>query len=261
VLVAELINEMKKRKDLVEKYTLGKEKVNVIHGINKKINRGAQLLKNVTVINQGFDDKEFNDLMITFHHVQSKIPLVYTMIQEYQRMEREYLQKTNLISLLFPCNEHKYHEIITKMIDENFNELDVNMKNITKQLESIQNTFKGPLLIIRKRQGKELDHLRLINLNSNEQDSIPSQDFFDLNAELCKELPVFITHVKNAIGIIIQEFVNIQYNYYQKNITLFQKLQITSEPIIEKYKKDFRNIEILGRNIKLAHKWHRLVWE
>jgi hypothetical protein len=44
---AENINELKKRKELVEKYVDGKGPHNVIHGLTKKINRTTQQVRKI----------------------------------------------------------------------------------------------------------------------------------------------------------------------------------------------------------------------
>lgn len=45
--VAETINQVKKRKDTVQKYVQQRQNTNVIHGLTKKLNRSAQKIKNV----------------------------------------------------------------------------------------------------------------------------------------------------------------------------------------------------------------------
>jgi hypothetical protein len=59
---AENINELKKRKELVEKYVDGKGPHNVIHGLTKKINRTTQ--------------------QVTYAHVYEKIKIATGLTDE-----------------------------------------------------------------------------------------------------------------------------------------------------------------------------------
>lgn len=63
--VAVSVDQMKRRKDVVDKYVKGKQ-TNISHGISKKWNRGTQVLKNKTVGEAGERYEEYEALMVRF---------------------------------------------------------------------------------------------------------------------------------------------------------------------------------------------------
>ncbi|KAI8809682.1 hypothetical protein BJ742DRAFT_220394 [Cladochytrium replicatum] len=82
--VAEKINELKKRKDLVDKYIADKTKTNLIHGVTKKVNRGVQGLKQATGIAGGQTtvDSEYSDLADTFQRTWDAIKIFKRLVEE-----------------------------------------------------------------------------------------------------------------------------------------------------------------------------------
>ena len=94
-LVAEKINQVKKRKDIVEKYVEGKGSLNVMHGISKKWSRGAQILKkNMGLSEESLGDALYDALLERFDefqtHIQSfikNVSLWSTCIQEHFQSE------------------------------------------------------------------------------------------------------------------------------------------------------------------------------
>lgn len=86
-LVADSINQVKKRKDTVQRYVQNKQNTNVIHGLTKKLNRSAQKIKNVIGTSDDELDKgeaSFSELNESFHSFFDKIqtlePSVWTWI-------------------------------------------------------------------------------------------------------------------------------------------------------------------------------------
>lgn len=76
--VAELINTVKKRKDVVDKYVKGKQGQNILHGISKKWTRGAQQLKrNIGMNDDGLEgDALFDALVERFEEFAAMIPQI-----------------------------------------------------------------------------------------------------------------------------------------------------------------------------------------
>ncbi|KAI8800654.1 hypothetical protein BJ742DRAFT_65885 [Cladochytrium replicatum] len=82
--VAEKINELKKRKDVVDKYIADKTKTNLIHGVTKKVNRGVQGLKQATGIAgaQTTVDSEYSDLADTFQKTWDAVKTFKRLVEE-----------------------------------------------------------------------------------------------------------------------------------------------------------------------------------
>jgi hypothetical protein len=111
-VVAELINEVKKRKDIVEKYVQGKGSINVMycelnrHGLNKKINRGKQILKKTTGISDEVSDQLYNAILERFEHFFEKIGTIEKTIQNWTRSVKEFIDNDiTFVALL----EEFYH--------------------------------------------------------------------------------------------------------------------------------------------------------
>ncbi|KAJ3065154.1 hypothetical protein HDU98_011454, partial [Podochytrium sp. JEL0797] len=71
--IAEEINEVKKRKDTVDKYVEGKGGLNMIHGVKKKFTRGVEELKHVTKLVDVTKDDQFEEIHEAFNRQHGKI--------------------------------------------------------------------------------------------------------------------------------------------------------------------------------------------
>ncbi|KAI8834006.1 hypothetical protein BJ741DRAFT_610735 [Chytriomyces cf. hyalinus JEL632] len=72
--IAETINEVKKRKDTVDKYVEGKGGINVMHGISKKLNRTNEKIKHATrAVAEMSRDDEFYVIYEKFNRQHMKV--------------------------------------------------------------------------------------------------------------------------------------------------------------------------------------------
>lgn len=81
--------------------------------------------------------------------------------------------------------------------------------------------FKSPLQLIKKRASKKLDHDRVASLTlrnekieKSEKES--AEEYMDIHTQLCEELPIFYSHVKEFIGVIGHEFILTQAYFYKR---------------------------------------------
>ncbi|TPX41799.1 hypothetical protein SeMB42_g05410 [Synchytrium endobioticum] len=71
--IAEKINEVKKRRDIVEKYVEGKGQTNIVRGINKKLARGTQRVKEGVGLSTVNVDMAYESLAGRFEAIQAEL--------------------------------------------------------------------------------------------------------------------------------------------------------------------------------------------
>jgi hypothetical protein len=210
--------------DLVEKYTLGKGNSNVIHGISKKYQRAAQTLKQATGTISYTPDPEFAKVHEKYLEITQTIPKLEKSIRDYLKVEKEILQTNRNLGFFYQqlstetsagLNiQDEYLNGIFDITAKQYKNLVINIENLFEILKTLMELTKGPNLILKKHQSKELDHSRYIESDGLDLDlKLSSDDFLGLNAQLLEELPVFSRLLKEVVGVFVRGFLEVRQNY------------------------------------------------
>ncbi|KAJ3415864.1 hypothetical protein HDV05_003928 [Chytridiales sp. JEL 0842] len=240
--VAEKINEVKKRKDAVEKYVEGKGKVNVIHGLSKKITRGVQELKQATGAGESTVDHEYDNIVNKFFMQHEQVQEFSKELANWVKSVKDFLelQETlaNTLEEVYhmapsgdPSSSPKpfaetrsefmftvieYRKVCAKLAAEPWKTAESSIKaKIHPHIQTLLNMFKEPMLVIKKRDKKLLDYNRAKALRSRgEQVDKPLEEsagaYEALNAQLVEELPKMMKLVKDYMDILVAHTAEIQ---------------------------------------------------
>ncbi|KAJ1568102.1 hypothetical protein HK405_003642, partial [Cladochytrium tenue] len=179
--VATKINEAKKRKDTVEKYVEGKGKVNVIHGISKKLTRGVQGLKQKTgtggevTRDEAFDEvhEEFNRQFLKTQNLSKYLTLWIRSVKEYLECQENLATSFEEVLMVSAQEDTasttskylfvvvEYRKACQRLAAGPWKEADAVVKNvINPSLSVLLTKFRDPKLVIAKREKKRLDYDR-----------------------------------------------------------------------------------------------------
>ncbi|KAJ3272197.1 hypothetical protein HDV01_005851 [Terramyces sp. JEL0728] len=280
-IVADKINQVKKRKDIVDKYVQGKGSLNVIHGISKKITRGAQLLKQAT----GLSDEAQPDEQYSYLSVQFDILYADVSKLDKQLLNWTAALKTVLQSELSFCNSleqayslqqpdqhtakllEQYKISIDNILSVPYHQTQQKIKGVIVPLiQVLVDLFKEPSVIMKKRQSKQLDYERVQSLKQKgEKIEKPLQEsadaFQSINDQLFEELPKFIKLCFEYVNVILLEIVTIQASYYEAAYSIMYPLFeiVGGEMNIQKeYESQVQAgslVEIMSRSMSLLHEW------
>lgn len=288
-----MINQVKKNKDIVERYVSGKTPVNVIHGFSKKWNRGTQLLKNATGVSDvsATLDEFFDALVVRFDQSLLQIAELEKSLQSWKKAVKQVMEvEVSFSSLLEECYKHDktglyatlsslatlYHDSKTSIVSTTYKSIFVRLTALFKHLQTLADMFKHPSLIIKKRMSKALDYTRVISLKARserveaaEQESADA--FVSINTQICEELPIFFNHVQTYIEIVMQEIINLQAAFYTEAHTTLLPLAsffLIDQPldptrILQDYVSGMgvgRPAEMSARLIALLLTWRKAVW-
>ncbi|GAN09381.1 hypothetical protein MAM1_0263d08908 [Mucor ambiguus] len=232
--VADHINEIKRRKELVEQLMSDKKKMdkNVINKkLTRKIHRKQQkstiqdiLFDNLykqfefkQVMAKQFE-KAVQDWVATIHtNIQALLDLVDSLEAVYDDSDgiglRSIRAFKKLVSQLQSYSVEKTVQVI-------YDKIDAYLK-----------LFKNPAHVIDKRNRKLIDYDRIQHLMAkgeipDKQLQLSAEQYLSLNAHLLDELPIFISLSSDYFDIIIYEFSQIQANYWRQHRTEWKSLTI-----------------------------------
>ncbi|KAF9957920.1 hypothetical protein BGZ65_001776 [Modicella reniformis] len=224
--VAEEINEIKKRKDIVEKIVGPKKKndsdlrqavggsdvtVDILfEALLEKFNLQQALAREfaryilvwLVSIKQYFDSQEA--LALTLREVYSMVPI-------HRSSENQ--------SILMVSEFHKSLSQFSKTIGR---ELEARLKKtVYKSIESFLKLFLGPLQVMKKREKKLLDYdsvrgmkERGETVDKNMLDS--AEAYTAINEQLLDELPKFLGLTTRYFDLIVMEFSKVQMFFYDQ---------------------------------------------
>ncbi|KAJ8327394.1 hypothetical protein QVD99_008062 [Batrachochytrium dendrobatidis] len=299
-LVAEKINEVKKRKDIVEKYVDGKGKINVMHGITKMIGRGTQQLKKKTgLTDETTSDAVYDALVEKFTKQHEAIVQLRIEISAWLKSMKEYVEYEEGMAVCLddlyyidsiPANSiagpdeidylgliKRYRSTCGRLITGPYRDAESQIKLVMiPAVEQLLNHFKAPLLVMRKRDAKLLDYDRANSMRAKGDvvDKLLAESagtYSSINAQLTEELPLFMNFVTDYIHEILIQVIIVQRDMYQNIrqivVPLADALQIsvheTTEDILKKFREHMRvggPIEVATKNILLLHQWRSQIW-
>ncbi|KAF9161554.1 hypothetical protein DFQ26_004428 [Actinomortierella ambigua] len=240
-VVAEEINEIKKRKDIVEKIVGSKKKTDsdVVHGFNKKFARTAQQLRQAVIGSEVTVDILFEALLEKFNLQQKLIRDFAKYIQAWLVSMKLYFDNqeamaTTLSELygLAPiyANDEmdasvrikKYHQELAQFSRTIGRELESQLKRtVYRSIDNFLKLYSGPLQVMKKREKKLLDYDRVReakdrgdNIDKHMEESAAA--YTAINAQLIEELPKFLGLMTQYFDRIVMEFGKIQGFFYEK---------------------------------------------
>ncbi|KAJ3311700.1 Tau-tubulin kinase 2 [Boothiomyces sp. JEL0838] len=234
-IVADKINQVKKRKDIVDKYVQGKSSLNVIHGISKKFTRGAQLLKQATGLSDEYQpDEHYSYLAVQFDILYADVGKLDKQLLNWTAALKTVLQSElsfcasleQIYALQKPDDNaqalfEQYKKSIESILSVPYQQTQQKIKGVIVPLiQVLVDLFKEPSVIMKKRLSKQLDYERVQSLKQKgEKIEKPLQEsadaFQSINDQLFEELPKFIKLCFEYVNVILLEIVSIQSSFYE----------------------------------------------
>ncbi|CAO3591430.1 unnamed protein product [Absidia cylindrospora] len=272
--VADHINEIKRRKDIVEKIVGDKKKtdINVVHGINKKLTRKAHRIRQVTgLAAEATQDTLFDALHQKFEDQQEIVRQLARDIQAWVRQVKDNFD--NLMEFATSLEEvysafggvrvRSMNQIkeFTKMAATfrmiMSRELDTMIHGyIYSRIESFLLVYENPSQVISKRAQKLLDYDRVRGIKA--RGDVPDKAlqesadvYVSINAQLVEELPLLFDLTRQYFDIIVEDLAMVQKRYYEQTYREWNKLmqhlrqdvnttgnQNTMDTIIKRYHEE-----------------------
>ncbi|KAF9580872.1 hypothetical protein BGW38_002302 [Lunasporangiospora selenospora] len=229
--VAEEINDIKKRKDIVEKI-VGSKKKN-----DSDFSRTTQQLRQAVGGSDGTVDILFEALLEKFNMQQRLARDFVKYIQSWLVSIKQYFdtQEAFAISLmeiygLMPLHRNdennsirlvrEYHKSLTQFSKTIGRELENRLKRtVYRSIEGFLRLFSGPLQVMKKREKKLLDYDSVRGMrdrgetvDKNMQDSADA--YIAINEQLVDELPKFLGLTTQYFDLVVTEFSKIQMFFY-----------------------------------------------
>ncbi|KAG0301457.1 hypothetical protein BGZ98_008339 [Dissophora globulifera] len=246
VQVAEEINEIKKRKDIVEKIVGPKKKTDsdIIltvsrfrHGFNKKFSRTTQQLRQAV----GGSDVTVD---ILFEALLEKFNLQQHLAREFARYILNWLvsikqffdtQEAFALTLreiyaMVPIHKqdennsiilvNEFHKSLSQFSKTIGRELESRLKQtVYKSIERFLKLFSGPLQVMKKREKKLLDYDSVRGMKERgdtvDKNMLESAEAYTaINEQLLDELPAFLGLTTQYFDLIVMEFSKVQMFFY-----------------------------------------------
>ncbi|KAF9974857.1 hypothetical protein BGZ73_001672, partial [Actinomortierella ambigua] len=239
--VADEINEIKKRKDIVEKIVGSKKKndSDVVHGFNKKFARTAQQLRQAVGGSEVTVDILFEALLEKFN-LQQKLILDFAkyirawlvsmkLYFDNQEAMATTLSEVYTLAPIYSNSEmdasvrvKKYHQELAQFSRTIGRELESQLKRtVYKSIDNFLKLYSGPLQVMKKREKKLLDYDRVREakdrgdtIDKHMEESAAA--YTAINAQLIEELPKFMGLMTQYFDRIVMEFGKIQVFFYEK---------------------------------------------
>ncbi|PHZ17252.1 uncharacterized protein RHIMIDRAFT_253498 [Rhizopus microsporus ATCC 52813] len=283
--VAENINEIKRRKDIVEKIVGDKKKtdINVVHGINKKFTRRAQRLKQAT----GFAVEPTHDILFEalhtkFEEQQENIRQLARDVQGWVRHIKIMFENLHQLACNFDTfysswggvrvksmsNIQEFSKMASHLSVSLSRELDNDVRGfVYSRIDEFLKVFENPAQVIHKRSLKMIDYDRVRDMKS--KGDIPDKAlqesadaYVSINAQLVEELPKFFELTAKYFDILVGGLAHVQTKFYklmQREWTklveqhLGEKAASGYAEIITKYMQQYERLQVIADQIDILH--------
>ncbi|KAF9363953.1 hypothetical protein BGX34_002933 [Mortierella sp. NVP85] len=227
LLVAEEINEIKKRKDIVEKI-VGPKKKNDSDQLRQAVG-GSNVT--VDILFEALLEK-FNLQQAIAHKFVKYILAWLVSIKEYFETQEALALTLREVYTMAPIHRYDENRSIAKVTEFHKNlsqfsktigrELEVRLKKtVYKSIENFLKLFAGPLQVMKKREKKLLDYDSVRGMkdrgetvDKNMQES--AEAYLAINQQLLDELPKFLGLTTKYFDLIVVEFSKIQTFFYDQ---------------------------------------------
>ncbi|KAI8825702.1 uncharacterized protein EV422DRAFT_137250 [Fimicolochytrium jonesii] len=306
-VVAEKINEVKKRKDIVERYVDKKGNANVIHGITKKWTRGTHQIKKATGLADGsaaiqsdalYDalieklDQQLRgvqQLSVDLQTWLSKLQLfseiqetlvtafedIYVMGRDRSRQDVPAAGRDDFFAI------QEFQKAAVRFSVTAWRDADTTTREVIQPaLDVLAKMFRGPQVVIKKREQKQLDYERAmaIKARGEQVDKVLTDSadaYSSIHAQLIEELPRFLDLAAKYIDVVAVHIADMQARTHKtfleqvqpivQLITADQSGEVASHAsVVEEYKAALAvggDLELFTRSITLLARWRETVWE
>lgn len=231
--VADRINEIKRRKDIVEKIVGDRRRtdVSMVHGINKTFTRRAQKFKQATgIASEGTQDVLFDALFVKFEEQQESARQLARDVQAWIRHVKENFESMYQFSVSLEDLYTSWGGVTVRSLErvKAFKECSVSfVTSLARELEALVRSiiytridsflklFSNPAQVIVKRSNKLIDYDRANGIK--QKGSVPDKAlqesadaYVSINAQLVDELPRFLTLSSQYFDLIVEELAGVQ---------------------------------------------------
>jgi len=231
--VADRINEIKRRKDIVEKIVGDRRRtdVSMVHGINKTFTRRAQKFKQATgIAAEGTQDALFDALFAKFEEQQESAKQLARDVQGWLRHVKENFEAMYQLAITLEDLYTSWGGVTVKSLEriKAFKECAASfISSLSRELETLVRSivytridsflmlFNNPSQVIVKRSNKLIDHDRANGIK--QKGGIPDKAlqesadaYVSINAQLVDELPRFLALTTQYFDLIVEEFAGVQ---------------------------------------------------
>ncbi|KAI8591980.1 hypothetical protein BDZ88DRAFT_409187 [Geranomyces variabilis] len=293
-LVAEKINEVKKRKDIVEKYVDGKGNVNVIHGFTKKWTRGTQQFKKATGFVDGMitSDALYDALVEKMDQQQRDVAQLGLHLQHWLGRLKQVFDLQEVLAAAFEDlyaldrdtsrNDEadnfyalqEYEKACVRFGIAAWREADNQVRMVIQPaLDVLARKFKEPQVVMRKRDKKLLDYERVEAMKARGEQvdkslSESASAYSSIHAQLIEELPRFLDLVAKYIDVVAAHIADMQAKVHRDiadNLRpIADAFPSTGRTIIEDFAAAMApgaNLEIQTRSLALLARWREGIWD
>ncbi|KAI8334159.1 hypothetical protein EDC96DRAFT_525492 [Choanephora cucurbitarum] len=283
--VADNINEIKRRKDIVEKIVGDKKRTEMsVHGINKRLTRRAQKIKQAT----GFAIEPTHDIL--FEALYEKFEEQQEMVRQLAREVQGWVRHVKIgfenLQHLACSMEALYSSWggvrvkslnavtdFSKMANHMYNNLARELDNdvrgyVYSRIDDFLKVFENPTQVINKRALKMIDYDRVrdMKLKGDVPDKALQESadaYVSINGQLVDELPKFFALTSQYIDILLGEiaFVQIKFNgSMQKEWTKLVEQNLGSraaesyESIVQAHAIQFDRVEDMANKITILNR-------
>ncbi|KAI9029081.1 hypothetical protein CLU79DRAFT_832454 [Phycomyces nitens] len=276
--VADHINEIKRRKDIVEKIVGDKKKTDI-----SKITRNAQKLKQVAGFSaEPTQDAFFDSLHIKFEHQQETTRQLARDVQSWVRQVKDHFDHLQVfadsmenmyiswggVRVRSVDRIKRFHSLVSNFSMVMSRELDVMVRgHVYVIVDDFLKTFENPGQVINKRAQKLLDYDRVRDIKSRgdtvDKTLQESADaYVSINAQLVEELPVFFRLTMTYFDILVGNLAMVQTKFYKQVSREWSKLvdRETSgnDDILRQYAASMEEVLVMLDKISPLNKDH---WE
>ncbi|KAH8147345.1 uncharacterized protein LAJ45_08501 [Morchella importuna] len=265
--VADRINEMKKRKDMVEKIVGRKRQESDIgHGITKAFARQAEKLKQSVGLSEVVVDETYNKYFENYNMHFVQVQVIIRDIEIYkddiQGHVDKFLEYTQTIKEFIDVSHSQHPEVETKWrkFDSAMRELATSylaehkhrvQKHSIEPLTMLLKLHESPQRIMTKRNKKAVDYARFkAIIERGDTPDKKTKDLADaylaLNETLIDELPKLFKLTKKMVDAVLLNFVELQgiwMNDWASKIKMtfpeFATLPVKLEEVVKDFTVDF----------------------
>ncbi|KAL0090872.1 hypothetical protein F4703DRAFT_1790823 [Phycomyces blakesleeanus] len=231
--VADAINEIKRRKDIVEKIVREKKRneMSMVHGFNKTLTRHAQRFRQTTGLSsEPTQDQSFDALYQKFESQQEIVRQWVKAIQEWGDHLKHTADTFHVFLLHLESFYNAWGGVRVKSMERVqeitrithtlhmaiSHEVDALVQGkMCGRVEAFLKVYESPGQVIHKRARKLLDYdrVRYMKNKGDIPDKVTQESadaYVSINAQLVDELPRFFLLTARYFGILVDEFATIQ---------------------------------------------------
>ncbi|KAI5820814.1 hypothetical protein BZA77DRAFT_239175 [Pyronema omphalodes] len=278
--VAARINEMKKRKDMVEMIVGRKKNEAVIrHGITKVFTRRAQKIKESVGMAEEVVDETFNKLFESYNMHCAQVEVVARDIEIYVSGIQQHVEKF----IAFTSAFRLYGSAVPTHhanVEEKWKRFDTAMKEISgtylhdhklrvkkhaiEPLEALLKLHESPQMIMSKRTNKATDYARYKAIKDrgdtpDKKTTDLAEAYVALNETLIEELPRLFILTKKLVEAVLANFIDLQaqwMNDWASKIKMtFMELQLplSTDELVKEFARDFSLNESMVNKLSIVN--------